>query len=69
MARACGAQVCSEAYGIFPEQGSNLCPLHWQMDSYPLEHQGSSVSFLVLECVSTAQIINLLNEITLSLVP
>ena len=39
------------------------------MDSHPLEHQGSSVSFLVLECVSTAQIINLLNEITLSLVP
>ena len=27
---------CSVACGIFPDQGSNLCPLHWQADSYPL---------------------------------
>ena len=33
----------SMACGIFPEQGLNLCPLHWQADSYPLCHQGSSV--------------------------
>ena len=24
---------CSAACGIFPDQGSNLCPLHWQVDS------------------------------------
>jgi len=24
---------CPMAYGIFPHQGSNLCPLHWQVDS------------------------------------
>ena len=24
---------CSEACGIFRDQGSNLCPLHWQVDS------------------------------------
>ena len=24
---------CSVACGIFPGQGSNLCPLHWQGDS------------------------------------
>ena len=24
---------CSEACGIFPDQGSNPCPLHWQADS------------------------------------
>ena len=24
---------CSKACGIFPDQGSNLCPLHWQADS------------------------------------
>ena len=24
---------CSEAYGIFPDQGLNPCPLHWQADS------------------------------------
>ena len=32
---------CSTACGIFPDQGSNLCPLHWQVDSKPLRHQGS----------------------------
>ena len=32
---------CSTACGIFPDQGSNLCPLHWQADSQPLRHQGS----------------------------
>ena len=32
---------CSAACGIFPNQGSNLCPLHWQADSQPLCHQGS----------------------------
>ena len=24
------------AYGIFPDQGSNPCPLYWQVDSYSL---------------------------------
>ena len=32
---------CSAAFGIFPDQGSNPCPLHWQADSQPLRHQGS----------------------------
>ena len=37
---------CSAACGIFPDQGSNPCPLHWQADSQPLRHQGSpAVSF------------------------
>ena len=31
----------STACGIFLDQGSNLCPLHWQANSYPLCHQGS----------------------------
>ena len=31
---SCGAGLsCSEACGIFPDQGSNPCPLHWQVDS------------------------------------
>ena len=34
---------CSAACGIFPDQGSNPCPLHWQADSQPLRHQGSLV--------------------------
>ena len=32
---------CSAVCGIFPDQGSNPCPLHWQADSQPLHHQGS----------------------------
>ena len=32
---------CSAACGIFPDQGSNRSPLHWQADSQPLRHQGS----------------------------
>ena len=33
--------LCSMAYGIFPEQGLNLCPLHWQADSSLMSHLGS----------------------------
>ena len=32
---------CSEACGIFLNQGLNLCLLDWKVDSYPLDHQGS----------------------------
>ena len=32
---------CWATRGVFPDQGWNLCRLHWQMDSYPLRHQGS----------------------------
>ena len=32
----------SAACGIFSDQGLNPCPLHWQVDSYPLSQQQSS---------------------------
>ena len=32
---------CSIECGIFLDQGSNLCLLHWQADSLPLSHKGS----------------------------
>ena len=32
---------CPVACGIFPDQGLNLCTLHWQVDSQPLDHQRS----------------------------
>ena len=32
---------CPEVCGIFLDQGSNPCALHWQADSQPLDHQGS----------------------------
>ena len=54
-ARALGARAsvvvahglsCSQACGIFLDQESNPCPLHWQADSYPLRHQGSPSNYL-----------------------
>ena len=38
----------SAACGIFPDQGSNPCPLHWQADSQPLRHQGSPLRFFLI---------------------
>ena len=40
---------CSEACGIFSDQGSNPCLLHWQADSLPLRHQGSPTIFFIKE--------------------
>ena len=37
---------CSAAWGIFWDQGSNLCPLHWQAEFHPLDHQGSPGLYL-----------------------
>ena len=42
---SCGTQAC----GIFPDQGSNLRLLHWQVDSLPLSHEGSPA------CLTSAQ--------------
>ena len=39
---------CSAACGIFPDQGSNPCPLHWQADSQPLRHQGSPLTLILI---------------------
>ena len=39
---------CSAACGIFPDQGSNPCPLHWQADSQPLRHQGSPSAYFFI---------------------
>ena len=36
---------CSTACGIFPDQGSNLCPRHWQADSQSLRHQALFLTF------------------------
>ena len=39
---------CSMACGTFPHQGSNPCLQHWQVDSLPLNHQGSPNIFLFI---------------------
>ena len=35
---------CPKACGIFPDQEWNLYVLHWQADSYPLDHHESPES-------------------------
>jgi len=40
---------CSEASWIFLDQGLNPCPLHWQVDSLPLSHQGSPLMLFSME--------------------
>ena len=42
---------CSAACGIFPDQGLNPCPLHWQADSQPLHHEGSPIILFILYIV------------------
>ena len=39
---------CSATCGILPDQGLNLCLLHWQVDSLPLSHRESPPVFLDL---------------------
>ena len=39
---------CSEACGIFLDQRSNPCLLHWQADSLPLTHLGSPLRLCIL---------------------
>ena len=34
---------CSVACGVFSDQGSNPCLLHWQVDSLPLDRQKSPI--------------------------
>ena len=43
---------CSAAYGIFPDQGSNPCLLHWQVDSLPLSHHGSHTTLSIPNLLS-----------------
>ena len=39
---SCGVRAyCPEACRIVPDQGLNLCLLHWQADPLLLNHQGS----------------------------
>ena len=41
---------CPKACRIFPDRGSNLCPLHWQEDSLPLDHRGKSRDVILSKC-------------------
>ena len=56
----CGSRAQSlpslAACGIFPDQGLNPCPLHWQADSQPLRHQGSPKHYAFKQPVVTEEI-------------
>ena len=36
-------------HGIFPDQGSNPCPLHWQAEFLQLDHQESSSNIVLTD--------------------
>ena len=58
----------STACGIFPDQGSNPCPLHWQADSQPLRHQGSPRTLLyniMLRVVVTVSALSRFTKVSL----
>ena len=44
---SCGVDsvVLRQMGSQFPDQGSNLGPLHWKVDFSPLDHQGSPSEF------------------------
>ena len=50
---------CSEACGVFPDQGLNPCLLNWQVNFLPLSHQGSPEN-LTAKKTKTIIYINLL---------
>ena len=50
---------CSMACGIFADQGSNPCLLHWQVNSLPLSHHGSPAQHSIEEAgVQSPEFIN-----------
>ena len=50
---SCGTGTCFPmACGIFPDQESNPCPLHWQADSYPTVTTREEFSCMRLVCPS-----------------
>ena len=51
---------CFAACGIFPDQGSNPCPLHWQADSQPLRHCLYFVpTYILLETLTISSFLSL----------
>ena len=45
-----------------PEPGLNPCPLHWQVDSYPLSHQGSPIHFSLYNSITFSKCTKLWNH-------
>ena len=45
---------CPITYGIFPDQGLNPCPLYWQVEFYPLDHQGNPINAVYVQSCKNA---------------
>ena len=64
---------CSAACGIFSDQGSNPCPLHWQADCQQLRHQGSPEVLFLFKLVwvflATKQILTRTPGVSVTLLP
>ena len=43
--------------GIFLDQGTNLCPPHWQVDSLPPDQQGSLLMLFLIICAAIYTVI------------
>ena len=59
----------SAAHGIFLNQGSYLCSLYWQADSYPLCHQGNpsmSTFFFLWKPPSSFSFIHIMRNVALT---
>ena len=46
---------CSVACGIFPDQGTNPCALHWLAESYALHHRESPQPLLISAAAAAAK--------------
>ena len=57
---------CSEACGLFPGQGLNSYLLHWQVDSLPLNHQGSPAFLAQLRSVVLNKVLATSKELSSS---
>ena len=42
-----GLAAAAKTCGVFPDQGSNLCPQNWQTDSLPRSHLGKSPNLIL----------------------
>ena len=47
---------CSEVCGILLDQGSNLYPLHWLVDSLPLSHQESPLVLRIRKLINACHV-------------
>ena len=48
--------------GIFLTQGSNPCLLHWQVDSLPLNHQGSPLGIMEALSIPSGKVVRYMNR-------